>query len=150
MKIKFILLLFFVFNSFLLAEKQYETFTLKKENIVKIYDGDTFFCNIPNVPDLFGKNIGVRIAGIDTPELRSKNIKETILAVKAKSYLYGLIANANIIELKNTRRDKYFRILADVYVDGKNVSEIMIKEKLAYAYFGGKKKLGYFNETRRT
>lgn len=38
------------------------------------YDGDTVSFNIPNVPDVFGKNISVRVYGIDTPEKKSKNL----------------------------------------------------------------------------
>ena len=41
--------------------------TITDFTIIKVRDGDTFMINIPNIPDVFGKNIAVRIRGIDTP-----------------------------------------------------------------------------------
>ena len=46
---------------------------------------------------------------------------------------------AQKIELRNVDRDKYFRILANVYVDDKSLSEVLIKNKLALPYDGGRK-----------
>jgi micrococcal nuclease len=51
----------------------------------------------------------------------------------------SLLKNAKVIELKNMKRGKYFRIVADVYYDGKNLAEILIKNKLAVKYDGGTK-----------
>ena len=39
--------------------------------VERVIDGDTIVISIPNVPEVFGKKISVRIAGIDTPELRA-------------------------------------------------------------------------------
>ena len=41
--------------------------------------------------------------------------------------------------LRNTKRGKYFRIVADVYVDNKNLTDILISSGLGVAYDGGTK-----------
>ena len=125
-----LLLLFFMLN--LLSAEDIKNFS-----VLKVLDGDTIVINIPNIPDVFGKEISVRIKGIDTPEKRTKNPREKELAFKAKARLESLMKGK--IELKNVDRDKYFRLLADVYVDGQSVAEILIREGHARPYGGGKK-----------
>lgn len=97
--------------------------------------------DIPDIPEVFGKEISVRINRIDTPEKRSKNPQEKAMALKAKMRLEQLMADQKI-ELKNVARDKYFRLLADVHVNDQSVADILIKEGLARPYFGGKKENG--------
>ena len=46
---------------------------------------------------------------------------------------------AKKIELRNMKRGKYFRIVADVYVDGKSLGDMLIKRSLAVPYDGGHK-----------
>jgi endonuclease YncB( thermonuclease family) len=43
------------------------------------------------------------------------------------------------IELKNMQRGKYFRIVADVHVDDKNLADMLIENNLAVRYDGGTK-----------
>jgi len=112
------------------------------------YDGDTFYVEIPDLKRydrrkklaIFWEDISVRIAGIDTPEIRgSKCAKEKKLALKAKKELNNALQSARHIKLKNVQKGKYFRLLADVLVDGESVSKILMKKKLAIAYDGGTK-----------
>ena len=49
------------------------------------------------------------------------------------------LRSAKAIELRNIERGKYFRILADVYTDGKSLAEGLIKSGHARAYDGGKR-----------
>lgn len=86
--------------------------------LLKVIDGDTFRCDIDEHSVIAGKNISIRLRGIDTPELRSKNEEERKSAILEKERLSGLLNNARVIELRNLGRDKYFRIDADVYIDG--------------------------------
>ena len=58
----------------------------------------------------------------------------------AKQFTVGKLRDASTIELRNMQRGKYFRIIADVYVDGKNLTELLINAKLARPYYGGTKK----------
>ena len=112
---------------------------IKDFTIVKIRDGDTFVINIENVPDVFGKEIAVRIRGIDTPELNDSREEIRKISIQAKEELEKLLLNGKNIILYNLGRDKYFRLLASVKVDNVDVAEHMIKKGLAKEYDGGKK-----------
>jgi len=112
---------------------------LKEHNFTGVqylrnYDGDTVTVNIFEVHPLLGREIGVRIMGIDTPE-----IGESEKAIAAKIYLESLMESAKQIDLKGCTRGKYFRIVCDILVDGSSVSEMIIKE-------GHSKNLGDMDE----
>lgn len=106
---------------------------------INSYDGDTINILIPNMPPIFGK-ISVRVRGIDTAELSTKDKCEKDAARIAKNLSESLLKNAKRIDLENVGRDKYFRLLADVKFDGKSLSEVMLRQHLAYEYLGKKKK----------
>lgn len=107
---------------------------------VKNYDGDTVTFNIPNIHPLFGEKISVRVYGIDTPEIRTKNVCEKKKALLAKKLVERLLKDAKDIKLNNLKRGKYFRIVADIVADGKNVKDELIKNKLAVPYYGKTKR----------
>lgn len=107
--------------------------------VVSIYDGDTFRANIEGFPPIIGKRMGIRLNGIDTPEIKGSCQKEKNLARLAKQFSVQALRAAKVIELRNMKRGKYFRIVADVYVDGKNLSTSLINKSLAVEYHGGKK-----------
>lgn len=135
---KYFILIFFVF---LISEVNAEYYKdeIKDFTIVKVRDGDTFIINIPNIPDVFGKEIAVRIRGIDTPELNDKREEIRKISIQAKEELEKLLLNAKNITLYNLGRDKYFRLLSSVKIDNVDVAEYMIKKGLAKSYDGGKK-----------
>ena len=108
--------------------------------ITSIYDGDTFRANLKGYPAIIGEHMSIRINGIDTPELRGKCDKEKQLARKAKQFTVERLRGATTITLKNIKRGKYFRLIADVYVDGISLGEQLIKYKHAVQYDGGTKK----------
>lgn len=110
---------------------------IKDFTIVKVRDGDTFIIDISNIPDVFGKNIAVRIRGIDTPELNDKREEIKTIAIKAKEELEKLFNSGYKIVLYNLGRDKYFRLLASVKVGDIDVAEYLIKKGLAKSYYGG-------------
>lgn len=114
-----------------------ETFRCVK--YVRNYDGDTVTVAIPDTHPLFGKNIPVRIVGIDTPEKNGKVPCEKQRARDAQRLVANIMKNAKTIELRNVDRDKYFRVLAEVWVDGKSVGDVLVKNKLALPYNGGRK-----------
>lgn len=113
--------------------------TMFVSEITSIYDGDTFRANIGDVHPIIGERIGVRVAGIDTPEIRGKCEKEKQLARKAKQVTVDFLRGANLVELRNTKRGKYFRIVAEVYGDDRSLADELIKSGLAVKYDGGKK-----------
>ena len=103
---------------------------------IRNHDGDTITVNINNVHPIIGKEISVRVYGIDTPEIRTKNMCEKKKAVEAKLLVKELLVNADNIEIRDIKRDKYFRIVGKVYADGVSVGEMLLKKKLAYPYYG--------------
>ena len=119
---------------------------IKDFTIVKVRDGDTFIINIPNIPDVFGKEIAVRIRGIDTPELNDSREEIRKISIQAKEELEKLLTSGDAysgqkpkVILYNIGRDKYFRLLSSVKVDNVDVAAYMIKKGLAKSYNGGKK-----------
>ena len=113
--------------------------TITNFTVIKVRDGDTFVINIENVPDVFGKEIAVRIRGIDTPELNDSREEIRKISIQAKEELEKLLNNGKKITLYNLGRDKYFRLLASVKVGNVDVAEYLIKKGLAKEYDGGKK-----------
>jgi len=108
--------------------------------VTNVYDGDTFRVDIDQWPALIGKNSPIRINNIDTPELRAKCPNEKRLALLAKKFTQGKLQQASIIELKNLNRGKYFRITADVFIDGESLGDSLLAAGLAKIYSGKNKK----------
>ena len=102
-------------------------------------DGDTFVINIEYIPEVFGKEIAIRIRGIDTPELNDSREEIRNIAIAAKEELEKLLHSNEKITLYNLSRDKYFRLLASVKVGNIDMAEYLIKKGLAKKYNGGKK-----------
>lgn len=108
--------------------------------LVRVYDGDTFFVDIEELHPLLGDEIGIRVRGIDTPEIRAKCDAEKELAYAARQLAEGTLTEAARIDLINVERGKYFRIVATVLADGVNLSTLLIDANLAVAYDGTGKK----------
>jgi len=111
----------------------------KVSRIISVYDGDTFRVDIDALPEIVGKNIAIRILGIDTPEIQGKCEQEKLLAIKARDLARDYLNNAKSIHLKNLSRGKYFRLLADVFVDDFNLADALLEKGLAVKYSGKKK-----------
>ena len=105
---------------------------------VRNYDGDTITFNLPGLHPIIGEKINIRVNGIDTPEIRGKCEKEKYDAKQAKEMVTDILKDAEQIILRNMERGKYFRIAADVIVDGENLADMMIEAGMAVSYDGGK------------
>jgi endonuclease YncB( thermonuclease family) len=103
------------------------------------YDGDTCMVSLPGVHPFFGDHILIRVAGIDTPEIKGKCEREILLAKEARNFLREVQGKAYSIQLIKAHRDKYFRINARVLADGIDISELMIDKGYAIRYDGGTK-----------
>ncbi len=118
----------------------YEYYVRKVEGVV---DGDTIDVLIDLGFDiLFASR--VRLAGIDTPESRTKDLKEKALGLESKEYLKKHLKDAKSVIIKTEKMDsseKYGRILGWVYVDGNTVSlnDMMINDGYAWGYLGDTK-----------
>jgi micrococcal nuclease len=113
------------------------------KTLTNVVDGDT----IDVVIDL-GFDISftsrVRLAGIDTPESRTKDLKEKALGLESKEYLKKKLESAKNIVIKTEKvnsSEKYGRILAWIYLDGetKSVNHEMIEKGYAWGYLGDTK-----------
>jgi len=135
---KFYLILILVFTPLnIQAAPQYGTVTVSK--VISVYDGDTFRVNIDSLPPIVGKNIPIRVNGVDTPEIRGKCQYEKDLALEARDFVRAKLSNAKEIKLTNLQRGKYFRVVANVVVDGVSLEQELLDNELAYEYSGGKK-----------
>lgn len=113
----------------------------ERVEIVDCYDGDTCTVNIPGLPPVFGWHLPVRLAGIDTPEIRGKCPHEKELAIKTRDLVRRTLKQATRVDLADPQRDKYFRLGAQVIADGRNISTMLLESGLAVPYFGGRKEL---------
>ena len=114
--------------------------TFRCVKYVRNYDGDTITFDIPNVHPLLGKNAKVRVYGIDSPEIHTHDKCEGKKSLQAKKMVHNILRKASLINLKNCKRGKYFRLVCDVEANGKSLSKYLLKYHLAYPYFGGTKK----------
>lgn len=101
---------------------------MKVKKIISVYDGDTFCVNLYGSESIISEKISIRI---DAPEIKNSNAKLKALAVKARKYIKYRLLNSKKIILKNTKRDKYFRIRATVLVNNKDISKELLERKLA-------------------
>jgi len=111
-------------------------FDITPEQVVEVYDGDTFKIDLPGVHPLFGDKLSIRVKGIDTPELRGTTGEVKALAFQARELTENSLNAAKRIELRNPERGKYFRIVAEVWVDGKALAGMLKDKGLAKDYDG--------------
>jgi endonuclease YncB( thermonuclease family) len=127
--------------------------------VVKIIDGDTADFILDLGFDLYKKE-RVRIAGVDTPEKRTKNLEEKALGIDAtnwlKEKLESTIAGDDELSVRTELVGgvgKYGRLLGWLYIGDESVSlnEQMINEGYALPYAGGTKdmNLELLREIRR-
>tara|TARA_X000000368_G_C22823606_1_gene620135 strand:+ start:360 stop:767 length:408 start_codon:yes stop_codon:yes gene_type:complete len=127
--------------------------------INKVVDGDTIDVTIDLGFDLLKKE-RVRIAGIDTPEKRTRNLDEKALGIDAtewlKSKLTDTIKGDDELLIRTELIGgvgKYGRLLGWLYIGESNVSinEQMISQGYAWEYDGGTKNKNFeeLREIRR-
>jgi micrococcal nuclease len=118
----------------------YEYYVRKVENVV---DGDTIDVLIDLGFDILFQS-RVRLAGIDTPESRTKDLKEKALGLESKEYLKKALKDAKSVVIKTEKMnstEKFGRILGWIYVNGDTVSlnDMMINDGYAWGYMGDTK-----------
>lgn len=117
--------------------------SVRVDEIAAVYDGDTFTATIHDWPPIIGERIPVRIAGIQSPERRSRcdteadKERERELAAEARIYLVERLRGAESVELRQIERGSFFRIIAEVWADGENVGQEMIEAGHALPYVTG-------------
>lgn len=106
----------------------------------RCYHVHSCFVTIPYLPPIFGDILMVRLAGIDTPEILGKCEKEKKLAADARNYVNTILENAKEIDLYDLERGEHFNLIARIMANGKNVSDLLIKEKFAVPTSGSQSK----------
>jgi endonuclease YncB( thermonuclease family) len=107
--------------------------------VVRVHDGDTFTVAVQGWPALVSP-IQVRLHGFDAAELGGPRPFEGSCAELARDWLAGVLPPGTAVTLRNVRRDKYFRALADVVavVDGesRDVASELLRRGLVRPYSG--------------
>ena len=135
-------------------------YNFRVTEITKVVDGDTIDVVIDLGFDIY-KHERVRIAGIDTPEKRTRDLEEKALGIDATNWMKGTLEDTINGEHELTIRTelkggvgKYGRLLGWLYIgDGeRSLNEQMIEEGYAFSYDGGTKVKDFeeLREIRRT
>ena len=134
-------------------------YNFRVTEINRVVDGDTIDVTIDLGFDLYKKE-RVRVAGIDTPEKRTRDLEEKALGIDATNYLKkkleDTIAGDDELTIRTELKGgmgKYGRLLGWLYIgeDDVSINEQMIDEGYAWSYDGGTKKKDFeeLREIRR-
>ena len=135
-------------------------YNFRVTEIVKVLDGDTIDVEIDLGFDLYKKE-RVRIAGVDTPEKRTRDLEEKELGIDAtnwlKEKLESTLAGDDELTIRTELHGgvgKYGRLLGWLYIGEESISlnEQMIDEGYAWPYDGGTKQKNFedLREIRRS
>jgi micrococcal nuclease len=134
-------------------------YNFRVTKINRVIDGDTIDVTL-DLGFSLTKKERVRIAGVDTPEKRTRNLEEKALGIEATNWLKEKLADAirgdDELVIRTELRGgvgKYGRLLGWLYVGEHDLSlnEQMITEGYAWAYDGGTKQKDFeiLREIRR-
>ena len=135
-------------------------YNFRVTEINRVVDGDTIDVTIDLGFDLYKKE-RVRVAGIDTPEKRTRDLEEKELGLDATNYLKekleDTIAGDEELTIRTELKGgmgKYGRLLGWLYIgeDSISINETMINEGYAWPYDGGTKQKNFeeLREIRRS
>jgi micrococcal nuclease len=122
-------------------------YNFRVTEINRVVDGDTIDVTIDLGFDLYKKE-RVRVAGVDTPEKRTRDLEEKALGIDAtnwlKKKLEDTIAGEDELSIRTELvggMGKYGRLLGWLYIgeDLISLNELMIDEGYAWEYDGGTK-----------
>ena len=113
------------------------------KSVLKVVDGDTIDASIDLGFDI-SLSKRIRLAGIDTPESRTRDLEEKALGLESKEWLKKALEGAKDIIIKTEKPDsteKYGRIIGHLFINGQETSlnNQMITSGYALAYDGGTK-----------
>ena len=115
-----------------------------RARVNRVVDGDTVDVDIELGFGVVLTDERVRIMGIDTPESRTSDKVEKVFGTAAKERLKELLGDVTILRTQIAKngedmKGKFGRVLGDFMVDDRTVTDILIEEGHAVAYFGGSK-----------
>ena len=118
-----------------------------KISVIKVVDGDTIDAEIDLGFDIKVKK-RVRFLGINAPESRTRDLEEKARGLAAKDRVKQLLDGCNNIQLNSHGIGKFGRCLGEIMLDTidgkecltlKSLNELLINEKHAVEYHGGKR-----------
>ena len=126
-----------------MTQSNIDPYIYRIKSVTKVVDGDTIDADIDLGFDI-SLTKRIRLAGIDTPESRTTNLKEKALGLESKEWMKKTLADAKDILIKTELPDsteKYGRIIGHLFINGQETSlnNQMIAEGYALAYDGGTK-----------
>jgi endonuclease YncB( thermonuclease family) len=83
-------------------------FILSPDQVVDVYDGDTFKIDLPNMHPLFGDDLSIRLFGVDTPEMRGATDDVKALAMQAQQVTEKALQGASKIGTKESSTGEVF------------------------------------------
>jgi len=110
--------------------------------VVRVVDGDTIRLDIDLGFDIVLNNQSVRLYRVDTPECRTRDLKEKAAGLLAKSVVKGFIDQGSKVVIKTSldTKGKFGRILGTIITDnGININEHLIDNNYAVEYYGQSK-----------
>ena len=110
--------------------------------VVRVVDGDTIRLDIDLGFDVVLKNQSVRLYRVDTPECRTRDLKEKAAVLLYKSVVKGFvdIGSKVVIRTSLDTKGKYGRILGTILDEkGFNINEYLIDNSYAVEYYGQSK-----------
>ena len=100
--------------------------------VTRVIDGDT----VDVIIDL-GFNIlhsaRIRLLGIDTPESRTRDLKEKKFGIMAKDFVKSMMPIGSMQTLKTSKYDakgKFGRVLGTIVVNGRDTNQVLIEESV--------------------
>ena len=119
----------------------------KCDKVVDVYDGDTVKVVFPltdKEPERLYK-WNCRLINVDTPELRTKNLKEKAYGKLVRDKLREKILN-KVVNVSCLDFDKYGRLLVEIFQDEMSINDWLIENNYAKQYGGGKKTKWFVDE----
>jgi len=115
-----------------------------KAEVLSVYDGDTITVMIDQGMKHFAR-VKVRMIGINTPEIRTKDLEEKERGYAAKDYLKSRIEGKTIV-INTVKKGKFGRWLGVIWIYedgmeelGESLNDEMIRVGHAVSYDGGKR-----------
>lgn len=110
--------------------------------VVRVVDGDTIRLDIDLGFDVILKNQSVRLYRVDTPECRTRDLREKAAGLLSKRVVKGFvdIGSKVVIRTSLDTKGKYGRILGTILDEkGFNINEYLIDNSYAVEYYGQSK-----------
>jgi len=106
-----------------------------RAEILSVYDGDTLTANLDLGMNIFTK-VKVRLEGINTPEIRTRDINEKIKGYEARDYLRIMLdLNIGNILIRTVKKGKYGRWIGKIIIESEDgdidVNKMLVEEGFA-------------------